>query len=292
MAPKQPPPQPDYVGAALSAGITTPTASNPNDVWGLGDLYGQHVYMGTGPGPVDTSTPEGIAAASQGLNTIPVYGTTQAIMKQVVDLWARQQTEKQSHPHQLTSFEQMQRTLWQAGFYGQTSIDDVHVGQWTPQTQTALTQALTQYEGASNGGKLPITFSEFLSQNAVMGQDGGKNSKSAGATPPAPIGLADPTAIRQAAQSAAMDALGQGLSPDQLDKFVSQFQAAQVSYASTTTGTANSPDLSADAASFAQQSDPRAYKENQRQVYLNSLVNLLGPPVGRPSMSPTPSVGG
>lgn len=291
------PPSPgDYQGAASASGVIT-TAGNSsitgsNDIWGLGDLYGKSVLLGTTPTELPGSR---MGLGDQTLGQTPNYGTTQSYMQHVIDLWAAQDEERQKFPNRLTTYEQLQRALWQAGFYGQTSLDSIHVGQWTSQTQSALIGALGNYEQLAKGGKLPLTFSEFLNQNAVMGQDGGQNSGGSNSSSPAPFqaNLADPNTIRAVAQNAAQQALGRSLSDDELSKFVQQFQAEQTAAERTAyngTGTVTQPDLSSEAASFVQQNNPKAYQQNQRSAYLDALVNLLGGT--RPSVTPTPSVGG
>lgn len=297
-----PPGHGDYVGSATAAehAAQTSGSSNPNDIWGLGDLYDKNVYTGNYPAPTSYRGTGDISVLNPlpnaGSGQTPAYGQTQDFMQHVVDLWAAQAEERKKFPNRLTTFEQLQRSLWQAGFYGQTPLDSVHVGQWTSQTQDALVGALGSYEQTTKGGKLPLTFSEFLNQNAQMGQDGGQSTSGSGGSstkPPFQARLVDPAAIRQAAQTAALDALGQTLSGDQLEKFVTQFQAAQTSAEQTAyngTGTVTEPDLTSQAQAFVQENNPGAYKQNQRSAYLGALVNLLGGT--RPQVGTTPTATG
>lgn len=297
-----PPSATDYQGTAAASGVITTSANagvngGGTDIWGLGDLYGRSVYLGTTPDHVEYNGLNG-----SDINGPPVpagaanaYGQTQQFMQHVVDLWSAQTEERKHFPNRLTTYEQLQRSLWQAGFFGQTPLDSVHVGQWTSQTQDALVGALGQYEQISKGGKLPLTFSEFLGQNAQMGQDGGQNGGGSGAAStkaPFQADLADPMAIRAAAQNAAQQALGKNLSSAELEQFVSQFQAAQTSSQKTAyngSGTITQPDLTNEAMAFAQQEDPKAYHQSQRESYLSALVNLFGGV--RPSTAPVAPVG-
>jgi hypothetical protein len=285
---------PDYNG---SAG-TTPTPSSgagSNDIWGLGQVYGLPVFLGsstTSPGSYSGAEPTQ-HRGGVGVQTHDQYGTTQDIMQQVIDLWAAQQTERKGKKGGLTSYEQLQQALYAGGFYGQTSYDKIHVGQWTPQTQNAVVSALQQYEQVMSGAQSPVTFTEFLQGNAAQNGDGGFYADGTKKGAPEPtISVSDPAAIKAAVQSAAQEALGMGLSDDQLNTFVAKFQSAQTS-AQTNTGTVTVPDLSSDAMAFAQQSDPQGFHQNQRTAYLDQLVNLLGGGLtSRPNQQPVASVGG
>jgi hypothetical protein len=278
----------DYQGSATAADHAIAQGSTAHDIWGLDKLYNNHVLLGT-----TTAVDTGMGFSVPGPQT-DAYGTTQSFMKHVVDLWAGQTEERKKFPNRLTTYEQLQRSLWQAGFYGQTSIDGIHVGQWTTQTQDALKNALGSYEQLGEGGKLPLTFSEFLNQNAAVAQDGGQNapSQSGGGPTRAPFAsnTTDPAAIRAAVQSAAQQALGMNLSEDQIQAFVTEFQHQQVqaerasyNYQDTTT-----PDLSSEAMGFVQETNPHAYKQQNKTAYMDALVNLLGGV--RPSQTPTPNV--
>jgi hypothetical protein len=221
----------------------------------------------------------------------PVMGKAEDVMANAQKLWQEQGAERKKHPDKLTGFESLQQELWQAGFYGQTPYDSIHVGQWTAQTESAMRSALHSYETGVMAAQTPETFTEFLAQNQQFGQDGGAG-KSKTATPAAPtINLTDPLAIKQQAQAAAQQALGMSLTEDQLNAFVTQFQSAEKQYQSQPAGsTITSPDLGSDAAAFAQSTDPHAYEQQQHQSYMDALVNLFSGPgaTQRPNIAPTP----
>lgn len=295
------PPTPTYQGASGSTPSTQ--GPNPDDIFNLGKLYGQPIYLGTQV--VDQPTGGEHSGPGTYRENQTSFGTTQDIFTSAKKMWEQQSVERKKNPDGLTSFEQLQQELWQAGFYGQTSYDSVHVGQWTKQTEAALKEAVTSYEhtviGPQKAGQVtsasPTTFTEFLQQNQTFGQDGGQTSKtsaSAKPAPPPPVSLQDPESIKQAAQTAAMDALGHGLTDDQLQRFVQQFQAAQTAahqqaYADGSTNYTD-PDLTSQASSFAQSADPNGYQANQKQAYVSALVNLFAGPgdVGRPQQGVTP----
>lgn len=289
--PKSVPKAPTYQGSANAT--PTSSTSNPNDVWNLGNLYGQPVYLGTtqeGGDLLDPRHPNSPQAPGQ---TTLVQGQTQDVVKQVLQMYAAQAAQRRKSPGKLTAYEELQKSLWQAGFYGQTSYKDIHAGQWTSQTQDALTSALKSYETVYQSGT-PMTFSEFVNQNAAGSKDGGYNGGAGLGTPAAQVvNLTDPAAIKSAAQSAAQAALGQGLSDQQLNDFVAQFQAQQTAAQAPGVTTSTMPDLSSSALQFAQTTDPQAYKQEQLAAYQNTILNMFLPSESqRPSMSPVASVGG
>lgn len=158
-------------------------------------------------------------------------------------------------------------------------------GSWDSATKDALVGAMQSYTQVKDTGAA-ISFKDWLLQKGAYAQQLG-----IGSNRQPTINLTDPTQIRDAAQQAAVQALGQGLSSEQLNKFVAQFQAQQVQSQSDVYTT--STKLPAEAMAFAQSADPGAYKDNQRQSYINSLVDMFAPSGSqRPSMTPTPSVTG
>lgn len=170
-------------------------------------------------------------------------------------------------------------------------------GAFDPATEKALGVAMLQYVKLSKGAGVGESFTDYLVSTSQRSAD--LAAKAAAAKAAAGIAarvtqVSDPEEIRSAAQSAAQAALGQGLSDDQLSAFVAQFQAAQTTAQQAGPGaTSTSPDLGAEAMQFAQSSDPGAYKQNQRQVFLNALVNMAAPSGSqRPDMTPVPSAGG
>ena len=294
------PPQPDYHGAAAKAGqaAQASSSSNPNDIWGLAEAYGQPVYLGAASVPdvkIDPQTGRPLVGGDKTLSN--QYGKTQDIIKQVINLWSQQKAERDKNPNQLTGYEALQQQLYAAGFYGQTSYDSIHVGQWSSQTQDALVNALQSYESSVGHNKIPMTFAEFLQQNSSQNGDGGFYSGSgapgggSSSSGPTQVNLTDPAAIRAAAQTAAQQALGRGLSETQLEQFVNQFQQTQQQVATSTAATVSSPSLSDQAMQFVQENDPHAYAQNKRQSYVNALIDMFAPSGSqRPGTTPVPSV--
>lgn len=176
------------------------------------------------------------------------------------------------------------QTYLSSGVWGTVHVN----GTFDHETEVALGNAMLQWSKLTRNTEMPVDFKQYLSQagSQALSLKGVSSGNPSGS----PISLSDPNAIRQAAQSAAMDAIGSGLSDAQLNQFVSKFQAEQVKYQMAATGTqATAPDLSGEAAAFAQQSDPHGYQQNQRQAYLDALVNLLQPEgPSRPNIPITP----
>lgn len=164
-------------------------------------------------------------------------------------------------------------------------------GSWNATTKNALANAMQSYVELSLGAGVGMSFKDYLIQKGTEAQQLGL--KNSGAQAAQQIQVTDPTAIKAAAQSAFQAATGKGASEDQLNKFVAQFQAAQSSAQTQVGGTISAPDLSSQAMSYAQTADPGAYKDNQRQSFIDTLVNMFAPSGSqRPNMTPVPSVGG
>jgi hypothetical protein len=182
----------------------------------------------------------------------------------------------------------LQAQLAQAGYYG--AKGDYVPGRFDAKTQDALKEMLKDYEGAAISNKIPMTISEFVSQNAAATQAAGAT---AGKTPAEPsYQVTDPASIRAAAMAAFQQATGVGPSSSQLDEFVSRFQASQLGaeQASGPGRVSTQPDLSTAAGEYAQQAAPGAYKQNQVDAFQNALVNLFAPPESqRANIAPTPA---
>lgn len=188
-------------------------------------------------------------------------------------------------------FYQLQLAL-ASGPFGQVNA----TGSFDHDTERALGYAMLQYVKLTQGAGVGISFSDYLLQAASQAtkikldqQDQANKDKLAQQQ----VVTTDPNSIRQSAQSAARDALGQSLSEDQLNAFIKKFQSSQVAAQTQIGGTVSAPDLGADAASFVQKSNPEAFHQNQRTAYLDQLVNLLGGSVtSRPDQQPVANAGG
>lgn len=177
----------------------------------------------------------------------------------------------------------------------------VHLnGNFDHDTEVALGNAMLQYVKGAVGAGVAISFTDYLltmgARAQALGGDGTSLGTGNGSTrAPFQANLDDPIALRDAAQKAAQQALGQGLSPDQLNAFVAHFQAAQTAAEQANyngKGTVTTPDPVAEAMQFAQQSNPQEYKQNQRQSFMDTLVNMFAPSGSqRPTMTPTPAAG-
>lgn len=280
------PPLPTY-GSGGTTGLPSSTGKyDPNDIWKLGDLYNQPIYLGYTPGapaatgPIASHLPVEDRVGSAGTNT---YGKTQSLIDHYNELWQKGTAgDKKSY----TDFVNLQKQLWYAGAYGQTSFDSVHVGQWTDQTLNALENALSGYVQTSKASKKPQTFEDWLQANAAGGLAAGggfdyKNGPGgSGASAPSPTQLTDPNALRQTVQQAAQAALGRGLSDAELSKFVDAFHQSETSAQQTAQGsggTVTPPDQQSDALAYAEQSDPQQYANHQAQGYFNAFMNLFLP---------------
>lgn len=313
-----PTPPPDY-GSVPTAAPSSSSGSNPNDIWGLGKWYGKPVV------PTYTSTPgvEVDPTTGRPLHTnLPTPDpsspqTTQGLMSEVADLWT-------NNPQ---AFEQIQQLLWQAGAYGQTPLKDIHLGQWTKQTQEALKGALENYSQIvqqqaqslgtdAYGNPTPITgqqlssgaiptFFQFLAQNAQQAsKTGGYYGQGSGATSSSakPLQLANTSDLIASVQKAAESALGHTLTAAQAEKFAVQIHteqqrqyqqslsAAQAAQSGATNITSEQlPSVDTQAMQFAIGSDPQGFQQSQIQGYTNAFLNLFLPGgSGRPNSGVDP----
>lgn len=185
------------------------------------------------------------------------------------------------------SFAAVQALLYSSGAYGSSKP---LWGVWTDKDSAAFGSAVTSYLQVANAGA-PITFTEWLGKAATQGQKDGKTPGGTGVTQHAT--LTDPASIREAAQSAAQQALGHALTDGQLNAFVASFQGQQKSAELSTGQTVTAPDLSSDALQYAQQQDPQGYQSRQHDSYVNALLNMFLPSESaRPNITPVPYIGG
>ena len=154
-------------------------------------------------------------------------------------------------------------------------------GAFDGDTEKALGNAMLQYVKISAGAGVGVSFSDYLLQTAQraqeLGGDGtsaGTNSGSSSSQPPQ-LQVTDPASIRAAAQSAAEQALGKGLSERKLNDFVQYFQEMQKRAETSIAPVVASPDLNAEATQFVQEAAPRAYAANKQQSYQDALTRLL-----------------
>jgi hypothetical protein len=260
---------------------TTPTGYLPNgqyDIYNLGKIWDSTLYLGNEKrkqaGPY-----AGTDVVMQGRNSSqtvvsPVTSTPYEYMKDFAS-WSV------TNPDQ---YQALQAQLYAAGFYSKKP----RLGVYTADDAAAMKKAITGYLGVVNpDNPNPLTLSDYLDHASASGAAQQKAEDQASAPV---IQVTDPAAIRQAAQQAFQAATGRGATKKQLDKFVAQFQSAQKSAQTAGSGsTVSAPDLSSQAMQFAQQEDPQDYAQNQRQSYLNALVNLFAPSGSeRPNMTPVP----
>jgi hypothetical protein len=183
------------------------------------------------------------------------------------------------------SFIAIQTALAQMPEFGAVRV----TGNMDPVTEAALGKAMAAYVKltvSAPGTAVPISFRDYLTQSAEKASM--LQQQQQAATGANTVRVTDPDTIRAAAQSAAMQSLGQA----QLDQFVSKFQQEQLANGADSFTT--NLKLPGEAEAFAQQSDPKAYSQNQHQTYVDALVNMLGgSKTSRPNMGQvTPPVGG
>lgn len=246
------------------------TAGNTDVLGGASTLAGQ-----------DTANQQTInvkAGTANTQTTHDIFTSPQAILAQIAAL------SDPRNPQDLSRFVAIQKAL-ASGPWGSVNVNGI----FDKSTQDAVINAMKDWYLISHGGKLGISFTDYLMGSGQVAQALGGGGTSAGtglasgSTKP-PI---DPSVIRAAAQNAAQSALGEGLSEKQLDEFVSQFQA-QTAGQDAYTSSLHLPDI---AMGFAQKENPTAFKQNQEQSYIDTLVNMFAPYQSqRPNMTPVPSI--
>lgn len=175
-------------------------------------------------------------------------------------------------PQQLVPLQQMLAN----GPWGMAS-GYVPSSEFDPQTEKALGLAIAQYIKVSRGAGKPIAFTQFLAQ-AELGTQQGQQAANAAKQPA--YRYTDPAQIQVAAQHAAVASLGHALNADQLNTFVQSFHAAEAGAQDAQQagggGSEVSPDLSSDAAAFAQQgSNAQEFSNHQAQGYLDSFLSMF-----------------
>jgi hypothetical protein len=288
---------PNYGAIPNTPAANTPTPTDSTgaiDVWNMPDfLKGKVIWFDTGH----------VAAGKKTVVTggrtpgVPDGGTTTIMTKahsKLINMTAEQVMKQfaamsQNDP---MGFAAIQKELQAAGHYqGAKTI----YGGWNGQTEAAIADALTQYVKVSEAAGVAENFRTFLDHQAQAntGINGNGQDPQAGPT----VNLDDPEKLRQDAMTAAQAALGKGLSEDELNKFVAQFQGAQSSFqtaAQTPSVHGNTqiqPDEPAQAMAFAQHADPQGYANHQATGYMSALMNLFLPSQdARPTITPVASV--
>lgn len=268
-------------------GQTTSTSSTlpdgTTDWWNLGALYDKPVLMGTQSKVTEYDHgPHGQLVPLH--DTAPVTKKTQDLMKQIMQMAGSGSPDYQS----------IQGLLYDAGFYGDAARKSVHWGMWNSQTADAVKAALNSYEQLSQGAGVPLTWSDFLKQQAASGRSNQAQGGVGGGTTgtPSQVQLTDPATLTGYAQQAAQAALGRNLSPDQVQAFVSSFQSQQQSAQSSTAASVTAPDASAQAMQFVQHGNESEFGQHNVQAYSNALLNLFLGSAGTalPTVAPTPAV--
>ena len=274
---------PNYSGIDTSGGGTkAPSdASGAIDIWDLpSDIKGHVIWFDTGqstPSSGANQAASRLARAHPGEvnvaklsqpHSFEVQATSEDVMKQFAAM-------SQSDP---TGFASIQKELQAAGFYGNASSV---FGGWNQQTETAVKDALLQYIKVSEGAGVPVSFLDFLKNQATANQGiNGNGQGGGGGAPSTPI-LTDPDTLANYAQKAAQAALGRALTPAEVNKFVAEFHGEQIqSY----TDAAHHQGLSslkddprASAIQYVAQANPKEYDQHQIQGYTDAFLNMFLP---------------
>lgn len=238
-----------------AAGVTTPTATQSTDIYGLGDLSGYQVYQGS----QDNHYTQSNSRDPSYDFADNYYSTSDDMVKTFVGSYGSDE------------YNNIKGLLYGAGMYGSSTYANVLKGDVTNDTDAYVT-ALSGYQKLRESGWAG-TFAEYLKSrydanvaNGGVGDGSGGSGGGGGGGGGggAVISYTDPEAVKQTANKAAQAAFGKEFTPDQLQVFVDNFHNAET--ASAYGG--DQVNLSAQATKFAKEANPVEYNEHQ--------VGLLG----------------
>lgn len=265
---------PQPIGAndwqTTTTSAVTPTSSTqkkPSDFWGLGQVYGQPILLGTDTQPGVIHPGKGPAGAELGMgpkpSTTDVWRSAQAVMSSFSKEWSRDPA----------GFAKIQAELAAGGYYGSTG--KYVPGRYDTATKDALKKALGDYVAVADEGKTPVTLSEFLKTQASVTQQAQANQPQTKI--PAPS-LTDTSQLRLQVQEAAQSALGRNLSQKEVNAFVNEFHSreTQAFNAAQAGGQAYvNPDPSTSAAEYVQQNNGVEAKQQDATAYVDSFLNMF-----------------
>lgn len=281
-------PSKDY-GTSNTTAVNTPTPlyqlpDGTYDVYGLGNVANQSIYVGYTGTPVPGGSAQGQKNASTfGDNKLPDQG--QNAYTPAYKLMQRFAQESVTNPN---SFAALQADLFQAGLYGTTPPT---WGTWTAKDGDAIVQAFKGYTAVSQTG-VPLTFEDWLSGAASAGTASQQSKVN-------PVSYTPTDYLQKAAQSAARATLGHELSESDLQKFVSSFHSqeataqggaaqAQLSNTATTPGDA-SPDPTSGASDYISQNFANEEAQHSAKGYMNAMLDMFLPSSStRPTLNTDP----
>lgn len=272
------PTNPDGTPYFPAAGVLA--AGGPTTIWNIPtSITGEQLWFDVGHRRSNEQTVDMRTGHQSNVTSV----TAHQIMASPQKIMAQFAAMSYNDPAGFLKFQQ----ALSAGPWGKVQIN----GAFDSATERAIANAMLQYSKLSKGAGVGVSFSDYLiqtgSQAAALTQEQTKASAP-------PIQVTDPESIRQAALSAAQQALGESIGEKQLNAFVEKFQANQVEAQKAGAGQQFSmPDLSSEAMAYVQKANPKEFQQNQRTAFLDQLVNLLGGGLtSRPNQQPVPSVGG
>jgi hypothetical protein len=193
------------------------------------------------------------------------------------------QLEKEFYSRNEDDLSDLQGRLWAGGFYGQgVRADEIIRGDYDEQTYAAYQKAV-QRAARFNAAGADYTLDEVIDMASGAGDEAGGRGRGTGSRQPLSVALTNPDDLRKTAQRAAVSILGRGFKPDELNRFVSSFHAAQsgaqagnyrADEAGGTVVQAASPEAAAEA--FAQRAAPAEAGAHDFVRVYDAFTKILG----------------
>ena len=253
------------------------------DIFGLGDLSGQNIFLGTAPtGPANAAAGDtkremqrgggytGVSGMDTGSGVADQGTTTDDYWKQLLLL---QQTDPQA-------FISLQQGLYDAGYYGNVKPTDVRFGIASQKTKDALfgaDGAVRHYLEASQSGATVDTFGDWMQKQVdAAKQDPYSIGNGAGASGGAlkPV-LDNPALIDQQGNAVAQGELGRSLSNTEQTGLVGQVQSAETAASNAGDVYMRSVTPSSIARQFILQNNLPEYAQHQAESYMNAFANMF-----------------
>jgi hypothetical protein len=255
------------------------------DIFGLGSLSGQEIFMGTQNTPIrdvpsasgDTKREmqrgggyTGVTGMDTGGGVINQYTTTDDYWKQLLLL---QQQDPQA-------FIALQQGLYDAGYYGNVKPTDVRFGIASQKTKDALfgaDGAITHYLEAAQGGATVDNFGDWMQKQVdAAKQDpysiGNGAGSSGGAMKPV---LSNPALIDQQGNAVAQGELGRSLSNTEQNGLIGQVQSDETAASNAGDIYMRSVTPSSVARQYILQNNLPEYAQHQAESYMNAFANMF-----------------
>lgn len=280
MAPKTPDGLPDFDEIS---GAATSSSTAKTDIWNIpDDLRGKTLITDYGykydGGTNGRLAPEDVAYKQQAsLGSRAILGVDP-------------QTKVPGGPYALPismygenpkGYLELQRALFAAGYFGSKSSKSIAWGADTASTMEAWTALLRDTVQQQSLGQ-NVTWQDMLDRALKSTKAGGTATEK----PPLVLDYTDPEQVAGVVQRAAQASLGRNLSGEEIEHFVSEFRAAETTYAKDRyaastdvkggTHTMSQPSLEGRADAYVQEGHGTEIAGNNMADYVRAIEQMLG----------------